>query len=269
MSPSLSDPGVGLLLAGDHPQQRGLAGAVRADHADDPATGQVEAEVVDQHAVAIGLAELVCLDDGVAQPGAGGDMDLDLVELDVAVLGEQRLVGVEAGLRLVAPRAGVEPNPLELLVDRALADALLLLLLLQPGALLLEPARVVALVGDAASAVELEDPAGDVVEEVAIVGDGYDGALVVLEVALEPGDRFRVEVVGRLVEQQQVGLAQEKAGKRDAALFSAGEGRSRRRPAGGVRSASIAISSVVSRFQPSTASICSWTRANSSAVSSE
>ena len=223
MSPSRSVPASGCFLAGDHPQQRGLAGAVRADHADDPATGQVEAEVVDQHTVAVGLAELVRLHDDVAQPGAGGDVDLDLVELDVAVLGEQRLVGVEAGLRLVAPRAGVEPNPLELLVDRALAGALLLLLLLQPGALLLEPARVVALVGDAAPTVELEDPAGDVVEEVAIVGDGDDRAFVLLEVALEPGDRFRVEVVGRLVEQQQVGLAQEQPRERDAAPLAAGE----------------------------------------------
>ena len=124
---------VGLLLPGDHPQQRRLAGAVRADHADDPAAGQVEAEVIDQHAVAVGLAELVCLDDDVAEPRAGRDVDLDLVELDVAVLGEQRLVGVQPRLRLVAARAGVEPHPLELLVDRPLARALLLLLLLRGG----------------------------------------------------------------------------------------------------------------------------------------
>ena len=79
--------GVGLLLAGDHPQQRGLAGAVRTDHADDPAAGQVEAQVVDQHAVAVGLAQAVRLDHVLAEPRAGRDVDLDLVELDVAVLG--------------------------------------------------------------------------------------------------------------------------------------------------------------------------------------
>ena len=79
----------------------------------------------------------------------------------------------------------------------------------EPGLLLLEPARVVALVGDAAAAVELEDPAGHVVEEVAIVGDGDDGARVVLEDALEPRDRFGIEVVGGLVEQQEVGPRQQ------------------------------------------------------------
>ncbi len=59
--------------------------------------------------------------------------------------------------------------------------------------------------GQALAAVELEDPAGDVVEEVAIVGDGHDGALVVLEEPLEPGDRLGVEVVRRLVEEKQIG----------------------------------------------------------------
>ena len=38
------------------------------------------------------------------------------------------------------------------------------------------------------AAVELEDPAGHVVEEVAIVGDGDDGAFVSREVLFQPGD---------------------------------------------------------------------------------
>ena len=73
------------------------------------------------------------------------------------------------------------------------------------------------------AAVELEDPAGDVVEEVAIVGDGDDGALVLGEVALEPRDRLGVEVVGGLVEQQQVGRAEQQPAQRDAAALAAGE----------------------------------------------
>ena len=76
-----------------------------------------------------------------------------------------------------------------------------------------------------AAAVELEDPAGDVVEEVAVVGDGDDGALVVGEEALEPRDRLGVEVVRRLVEQQQVGRREEQAAERDAAPLAARERR--------------------------------------------
>jgi hypothetical protein len=47
-------------------------------------------------------------------------------------------------------------------------------LLFQPLGLLLQPAGIIALVGDAAAAVEFEDPAGDVVEEIAVVGDDQE-----------------------------------------------------------------------------------------------
>ena len=114
-------------------------------------------------------------------------------------------------------------HPLELRGDGALARLLGLLLLRQALLLLLQPARVVALVGDPARAVELEDPAGDVVEEVAVVGHGDDGALVVGQVALEPRDRLGVEVVGGLVEQQQLGRAEQQAAQRDAPALAAGE----------------------------------------------
>ena len=57
------------------------------------------------------------------------------------------------------------------------------------------------------------------------MGDRDDGARVLLEEALQPFDRLGVEVVGRLVEQQQVGVLEEQPGERDAALLAAGQGR--------------------------------------------
>ena len=77
--------------------------------------------------------------------------------------------------------------------------------------------------GIALAAVELEDPAGDVVEEVPVVGHGDDRAGVLGEVALEPRDRLGVEVVRRLVEEEQVGRAEQQAAERDAAALAAGE----------------------------------------------
>ncbi len=118
-----------------------------------------------------------------------------------------------------------QAHPLELAGQRALAGRAGLLLVGQALLLLLEPARVVALERDAPAAVELEDPVGDVVEEVAVVGDRHDRARVLLQEALEPVDRLGVEVVGRLVEQQQVGVAEEQPAERDAALLAAGQGR--------------------------------------------
>ena len=55
------------------------------------------------------------------------------------------------------------------------------------------------------------------------MGDGHDGAGEFREMALQPGHRLGVEMVGRLVEQQHVGLAEQQAAQRHAALLAARE----------------------------------------------
>ena len=89
--------------------------------------------------------------------------------------------------------------------------------------LLLQVGGVVALVRVGAAAVELEDPLGHVVQEVPVVGDRDDGAGVLGQVLLQPEHALGVEVVGRLVEQQQVGLLQQQLAQRDPAPLTAGE----------------------------------------------
>jgi hypothetical protein len=89
-------------------------------------------------------------------------------------------------------------------------------------ALLIEPRRVVAFPGDAGPAIELEDPARHVVQEVAIVRDGHNRARVVVQVMLEPGHGLGVQVVRRLVEQEQLGRLQQQAAQGHASSFSAG-----------------------------------------------
>ena len=216
---------VGLLLTGEHLEQRGLAGAVGADDADDAGLRQREGQVLDEELVAEALVQALDLDHLVAEAVARRDEDL---ELGVAAFGrlgllEQLVVGGEAGLALGLAGLGRHAHPLELLVEGPLAVGRLLLLLGEAGGLLLEPARVVALERDAPAAVELEDPAGHVVEEVAVVGDGHDGPGVVPQEPLQPRDRFGVEVVGGLVEQQQVGGGEQEAAQGHAALLTAGE----------------------------------------------
>jgi len=112
-----------------------------------------------------------------------------------------------------------------LALQRATSHRRVLLLESEPLLLLLEPRGVVALPGDAASTVELENPAGDVVEEVAIVGDGDDRSGVLLEKTLEPRDGLGVQVIGRLVEQQQIGLLEQNSTQRHAAPLATRERR--------------------------------------------
>ena len=54
------------------------------------------------------------------------------------------------------------------------------------------------------------------VEEAAIVADQDQGAAVIAQKPLQPQGGFEVEMIGRLVEQQQVGLGEEDRGERDA-----------------------------------------------------
>jgi len=111
-------------------------------------------------------------------------------------------------------------DPLQLALEGLLALALGLLLLLEAGALLVQPRRVVPLPRNALAAVQLQDPAGHVVQEVAVVGDGDNGARVPLQVVFQPGHRLGVEVVRGLVQEQDVGPGEEQPAERHAAQLA-------------------------------------------------
>ena len=76
MSPSEIEPESGFSSPVIRLEQRRLAGAVRADHADDAAGRQLEGEIVDQQAIAIALRKALDLDDLVAEALADRNDDL-------------------------------------------------------------------------------------------------------------------------------------------------------------------------------------------------
>lgn len=76
-------------------------------------------------------------------------------------------------------------------------------------------------------AVDLADPLRHVIEEVAVVRDGEDGTLVILEEVLEPEHRLGIEVVGGLVQKQQVGGLEQQLAEGHAATLAAGKHRNR------------------------------------------
>ena len=79
---------------------------------------------------------------------------------------------------------------------------------------------VADVVGERAQA-DLGDAGDDGVEEEAIVRDEDDCVRVVREVLLEPVARLEIEMVGRLVEQEQPRTAEQQLGERDAHLPAA------------------------------------------------
>ena len=71
--------------------------------------------------------------------------------------------------------------------------------------------------------IQLQNPFGRVVEEVAIVRDGNHSAAKALQELLQPLHTFGIQVVGGLVQQQHVGFAQQQLAQRHAAFFTARE----------------------------------------------
>ena len=61
------------------------------------------------------------------------------------------------------------------------------------------------------------------VEEKAVVRNQHEGVRIGFQIRFQPVARFEIEVVGRLVEQQQIGLFEQQLGERDAHLPAAGE----------------------------------------------
>ena len=112
----------------------------------------------------------------------------------------------------------------------------LALLLLLPAELDLQrlpfaPLAVEGIVGaaieDELAVLEMHDRIDGAVEEVAVVADEEHAPRIGGDVALEPERALEVEIVGRLVEEEEVGLGEEHGGERDPHAPAAGEGRAR------------------------------------------
>ena len=100
----------------------------------------------------------------------------------------------------------------------------LLVLALDAGAdagLLQDHVVVAAVVEDDGLVVDVGGVGADVVEEVAVVRDGDDRAVVAVEEVFEPVNGLEVEVVGGLVEEEGFGVAEEGLGEEDADLLAA------------------------------------------------
>ena len=144
-----------------------------------------------------------------------------MLERASSVVGEA-LDFLLAGVHLRAARAGGEAgDEVVELGDLLLA---LLVLALDAGAdagLLHHHVVVAAGVGDDRLVVDVGDVGADVVEEVAVVRDGDDRAVVAGEEVFEPVDGVEIEVVGGLVEEQGLGVAEERLREEDADLLAA------------------------------------------------
>ena len=144
-----------------------------------------------------------------------------------AAMGAARLAqAVQGGEPLdvaLAPSRHAVAQPVLLRDDLAVELVLVALLFFEH---LVAPALEVGKAAfDAArlAAVEPDRAARQIGEEAAVVADHDQRGAAAFELALQPFDRGQVEMVGRLVEQQDVRLRRQRAGERGAARLAAGE----------------------------------------------
>ena len=124
---------------------------------------------------------------------------------------------------LCLPAFRTHADPFEFTRQRFFSFVFALFFKSKPRLFLLEPARIIALVRITFAAVEFQYPACNVIQKVAVVGNGDNRSFVLLQVPFEPRDRFGIQMVCRLVQKQNIGLLQQKPAQGDAPFFSAGE----------------------------------------------
>ena len=102
-----------LFAARDHAKQRGLAGAVRTDDANDAASRQREIERVHQQLFTEAFPDVMCLDHDIAEPRAGRNVNLvGLVALLVSGRGNH-LELLESRLGFCMPSFWIAADPLK------------------------------------------------------------------------------------------------------------------------------------------------------------
>ena len=229
-----ADPGAHLQLARQrriaarqHLDKGGLAGAVAPQEADARPRHQVWL-IFQNHLVAVTGAEVLHGDKGRRRAEGSRNSKLNRVGV-----GGQDLLhplhGLEAALGLPGLEAcsgsghiglHVGHLPLLLLIHGLLLGELF-------GALQLE-VGVAAAVFVELAVLDVDDAVHHGVEEVPVVGDQHQRALVALEPLLQPDDGVQIQVVGRFIQQQQIGATQQRLGQVQAHAPAAGETSHRR-----------------------------------------
>ena len=213
------------LLAEENFEEGGLAGAVVAEQGDALAARDLQLDVRKQRPSVIRLAEPLDGQDFVAEEVPLGEFCPHGLVLRRPVGLFDALHPVLDGHGAAVERAVVDAPALHALERGKLGLLLFVLLELQLKArlLFLHVERVVAGIELRLAVVQLHDTRDDAVEEIAVVGDGQDGPLEFFNIALEPFHRVHIEVVRRLVEQQDIGLLEQQPREVHARFLAAGE----------------------------------------------
>ena len=170
-----------------------------------------------------GLAHVLCLEYLASDIGAvylQAQFVLLNMALGLLLQFVESLLAV-SGLVAACLRRGAHPlqfGAVEVVGTRYLGTCIVYALLA-----FLQIVGIVATVGVERLVVHLQDDVAHAVQEIAVVGDHEQRYALATQIALEPLYHLQVEMVGGLVQDEQVGVLQEHVGQRHALNLSAGE----------------------------------------------
>ena len=215
-------PRIGFDLAGQQLEQRRLSRAVRSHHADPVAALHAQGEIADDRAVAIAFGNLIGVNDDLRLAVIGGDCQFrGSGGADHRRTGGAHLVQLfEPPLIALAPRGHPAFEPvrldLQLRIELFGGTGFFGIDLLGPC---FEPAEPDFVAADR-PAIEPQRLTGEAGEERPVMADDDERARKAVEPFLQPVDRGKVEMVGRFVEQQDIGFLPQRARDRGAAAFA-------------------------------------------------
>ena len=164
--------------------------------------------------------DVVELDDRAAE-AAAREADFHRAAVEIRRLRLDLFVALDARFLLCRARLCAAPQPLELIPEEILPLCLARLLALDARGLLLEKVGVITRIRVGVPLVELENLRRRAVEEVAVMRDHEQCALAARKIRLEPCNRLAVEMIRRLIQEQQVAGLHERRRKRKALLLAA------------------------------------------------
>ena len=170
-----------------------------------------------------GLAHVVQLD-GLAPQAAGEGRHLEGAVGFGSGLGLQLFVAGNSVLVFRAAGLGAAHDPLVLHAEDGLALALGGLLHLLLLGLQLQVLGVVGFVMADVAVGQLRDAVGHALQEVAVVGDHDETAVEFPQAVLQPDDHVAVQVVRRLVQDEDIRRMEQDGGEGHALALAAGEG---------------------------------------------
>ncbi len=216
-------------LTEDQAQQRGLAGAVGADQAHLvaalDAAGKIAHHDLFARSCRKALADTFEFGHQLAGSVAAHDAQIHLAQLLAPrrTRRAQVLQALDATDAARAPRLDALPDP-DFFLRQHLVGARI------RQRLFVEHEFLALLVGGKAAgkthqiaAIEFDDARRHAVEENPVVGDDHDRALIAAQQVFQPEDAIDIEMIGRLVEQQQFRLGHQRPGQGDAFLAAAGK----------------------------------------------